>query len=306
MKQRLNLTHIRIRFLFIIIFLVRSLLAIEPVDTTVIPPKHTPDKRAHYYSLAIQGGILIAGAIFWNYSDRWTGEFSIENEGWFREDSYNGGADKLGHAYTWSILTRVLIYNYERHGFSRKASAFWGVTIPLFNGVIVELLDGYTDYNASVEDILFNLLGSGLAAFLYLHPYLDETFHLDWSYLPSSDYKNKIKGDFTTDYAGQMFTLEMNLKGMKKMIGVQKPNPLDFFQIGLSYYTRGYSGELNTLKQRTAGVTIGVNLQELFHQNNLARPLVKYYKIPFSFLGWFRDLNSGSVGLKNGDEIFNY
>ncbi|MDG2398707.1 MAG: DUF2279 domain-containing protein, partial [Candidatus Marinimicrobia bacterium] len=113
---------------------------------------YQPDPRAHYYSLAIQGAIIVSGAIFWNYSERWTGEFSVENEGWFGKNSYNGGADKLGHAYTWLLLTRGLIHNYERNGFSKKASAFWGFTIPAFNGVVIELLDGYTDYNASTED----------------------------------------------------------------------------------------------------------------------------------------------------------
>ena len=70
-----------------------------------------PDPRAHYFSMAVQGGIIIAGAIFWNYSERWTGEFGIENEGWFGKESYNGGADKLGHAYTWCLLPRGLIHN---------------------------------------------------------------------------------------------------------------------------------------------------------------------------------------------------
>jgi len=124
------------------------------IDKEVKNNLYQPDPRAHYYSLAIQGAIIVGGAIFWNYSERWTGEFAVENEGWFGKNSYNGGADKLGHAYTWSLLTRALIHNYERHGFSKKASAFWGFTIPAFNGVVIELLDGYTDYNASTEDIL--------------------------------------------------------------------------------------------------------------------------------------------------------
>ena len=107
-----------------------------------------PNPRAHYFSMAVQGGIILAGAIFWNYSERWTGEFGIENEGWFGKESNNGGADKLGHAYTWCLLTRGLIHNYERHGFSRKSSAFWGFTIPAFNGIIIEILDGCLLYTS--------------------------------------------------------------------------------------------------------------------------------------------------------------
>lgn len=141
-----------------------------------------PDMRAHFYSLAIQGTVIAGGALLWRYTERWTGKFAIENEGLFRSDSYNGGSDKLGHAYAWNIFTRSLISVYERHGFPRNQAVFWGFTIPVVNGALVELLDGFTDYNASTEDILFNIIGSGSAAFLFFHPAIDEIFHLDVSY----------------------------------------------------------------------------------------------------------------------------
>ena len=265
-----------------------------------------PDPRAHYFSMAVQGGIIIAGAIFWNYSERWTGEFGIENEGWFGKESYNGGADKLGHAYTWCLLTRGLIHNYARHGYSRKSSAFWGFTIPAFNGIIIEILDGYTDYNASTEDIVFNLLGSGLGAYLYLNPKLDEMIHLDWSYLPSSDFTKNIKKDFTTDYAGQVFTLEINAKGVRKILKYNHPSAIDYLQLGFSYYTRGYSGELDTNKQRFAGISLGINLQEFFKEGSSARTFVKYFKVPYSFTGIFRELNTNQTEIQTGNTVFNY
>ena len=174
-----------------------------------------PDIAAHYYSLGLQGGVIIGGAIFWKYTERWTGNFEIDNECFFRRDSDNGGSDKLGHAYAWNLLTRGLISIYDRHGFSRNESIFWGITIPTMNGVLVELLDGYTTNGASLEDILFNLIGSGSAALLYLNPALDETFHLDWSYWPSRELPlEPVENDITTDYSGQMFTLEINFRAL--------------------------------------------------------------------------------------------
>ena len=51
--------------------------------------------------------------------------------------------------------------------FPENLLSFWGFSIPAFNGVIIEILDGYTDYNASTEDILFkSLRGSGLGCLL--------------------------------------------------------------------------------------------------------------------------------------------
>lgn len=267
---------------------------------------NTPNPDAHRFALKLQGAIIISGIYFWNYSDRWTGEFAIENEGWFRKDSYNGGADKLGHIYVWSLLSRALISHYERNGFSKRASALWGFTFPAVNGLLIELLDGYTSYNASTEDIISNMLGSGLGIFLYLNPKLDETFSLNWSYLPSSDFRRKVKTDFTTDYAGQVFTLDMNGYGLRKILGYDRSLPSDYFQIGLSYYSRGYSGESGTHKQRMMGVSLGVNFQQFFEKGSSTRTFLKYFKIPYSFLGNYKDLNSNKEVLINGKEIFNY
>ena len=268
--------------------------------------KYNPDPKAHYFAIGLQGAIILGGVYFWNYSDRWTGEFAIENEGMFRKDSYNGGADKLGHLYTWALLTRALTHNYERHGFSRKSAAFWGFTIPAVNGVFIELLDGYTDYNASTEDILFNLMGSGLGGFLYLHPKLDEMIHLDWSYLPSSDFKKNVKRDFTTDYAGSVFTLEVNANGLRQMIGVERPLPTDYLQVGLSYYSRGYSGESGTNKQRFMGVTLGINFQQFFRKGSAARTFVNYYKLPYSYGGYFKELNTNKMYMIFGEQAHDY
>lgn len=265
-----------------------------------------PNPKAHRFALGLQGAIILGGIYFWNYSDRWTGEFAIENEGWFREDSYNGGADKLGHIYTWSLLTRALIHNYERHGFSWKASAFWGFTIPAINGVFIELLDGYSTYNASTEDILSNLAGSGLGVFLFLHPALDDAVNLNWSYLPSSDYKKKVKPDFTTDYAGQVFTLEVNGYGVRKLFSHYRPLPTDYLQVGLSYYSRGYSGESGTNKQRFMGVTLGINFQQFFRKGSPARTFNKYFKLPYSYGGYYKELNSNKKQFIYGEEIYNY
>lgn len=269
-------------------------------------PKIKLNNKAHGYALGLQAAIILGGIYFWNYSERWTGEFAIENEGWFREDSYNGGADKLGHVYTWSLLTRALIHNYERNGFSRKASAFWGFTIPAVNGVFIELLDGYTTYNASTEDILSNLAGSGLGLFLYLHPKLDETINLSWSYLPSSDFKKNVKPDFTTDYAGQVFTFEVNGNGLRKVLGQQRPLVTDYLQVGLSYYSRGYSGESGTNKQRFMGVTLGINFQQFFKKGSSARTFAKYFQLPYSYGGYYKELNSNKKQFIYGKDIYNY
>lgn len=266
-----------------------------------------PDKTAHYYTLALQGCVLAGGAIFWKYSERWTGEFETDNEGYFRSNSDNGGADKLGHAYSWHLLTRAVIGIYERRGFSRRESVLWGITFPSLNGVLVELLDGYTTNGASTEDILFNLIGSGSAALLYLNPKIDDTFHLDWSYWPSRELSlYPVENDITTDYSGQMISLEMNIAGLKRLININNVSGIDYFQVGLSYYTRGYRKTAISNKERFAGITFGINFQEFLEEGHWLRSFVKYYKLPFSFVGIFKNLENNQYEFKVGVQVFSY
>ncbi len=56
-------------------------------------------------------GLITWGILHWNYSfDNHTNKGS---EGWFEEDSKEGGADKLGHAYTAYSMSHLFSNFYK-------------------------------------------------------------------------------------------------------------------------------------------------------------------------------------------------
>jgi len=93
---------------------------------------------------------------------------------------------------------------------------------------------------------------------------------------------------------------------VRKILKYNHPSAIDYLQLGFSYYTRGYSGELNTNKQRFAGISLGINLQEFFKEGSSARTFVKYFKVPYSFTGIFRELNTNQTEIQTGNTVFNY
>jgi len=63
---------------------------------------------------------------------------------------------------------------------------------------------------------------------------------------------------------------------------------------------------LNTKKQRFAGISLGINLQEFFKEGSSTRTFVKYFKVPYSFTGIFRELNTNQTEIQTGNTVFNY
>jgi hypothetical protein len=54
------------------------------------------------------------------------------------------------------------------------------------------------------------------------------------------------------------------------------------------------------------GLTMGINFQAFFKKGSRIRTFVKYYKIPYSFMGVFQELNSHATSVKYGNDVFNY
>src|SRR5512134_3200025 len=69
------------------------------------------DAQVRWRTWAIIGGgaagIVAYGMNNW-WQDGFTGKFQTGNEGWFEQNTSDGGADKLGHAYANYVGTRLL------------------------------------------------------------------------------------------------------------------------------------------------------------------------------------------------------
>lgn len=77
------------------------------------------------------------------------------------------GADKFVHFCFYFILTILLVLNFS-YRFNVKRSIFISISIAVFYGMIIEVLQGVLTSNREpeIKDVLFNSLGSFSAALL--------------------------------------------------------------------------------------------------------------------------------------------
>jgi hypothetical protein len=94
----------------------------------------------------------------WYYDQPRLSGFAVGGDGYFGENTYAGGADKLGHAWANAALTRggaeLLRWGGWRPGPAALISA--GLSWTLF--AFVEIKDGYY-YQLSPGDMLANTAG---------------------------------------------------------------------------------------------------------------------------------------------------
>lgn len=203
------------------------------------------------------GGAAYVGAKNWNWGS--SHGFKTTSEGWFGMDTESGGADKLGHAYSAYLITNGLAEQLLRQGRAPERAALTGtlITQALLTGI--ELLDGYSvDQGWSTQDLVMNLLGSGVAYWRHVTPGVRDKLDFRLEYTPSA-YKS---GDPISDYAGQKYVLALKLSGF----AATHDTPWRYLELQTGYYTRGFSREeqldgVNRMRRGFVGV--GLNLSEL-------------------------------------------
>lgn len=209
---------------------------------------------------------LAQGVVAWNWGNDGK-KFGIKSEGWFGKDTYSGGADKTGHMMSHYIQKRFYSYLSSKLGHDKPTSQLHGLLAASLTGLMIEVGDGFSRYQFSLQDIVCDAIGITLAHFLDEYPKLDELIGLRWEYWPSKnwmDNRNKDKVDFNSDYSGQKFFFSVKAKGVPFLAEKWYTR---YLTLDLGFYTRGYkpdfspNPELNNSQWLTYGV--GINLGSL-------------------------------------------
>ena len=167
-----------------------------------------------------------------------TSTFRVNNEGWFEEETPNGGADKFGHAFSFYVSTRLMTKGFQWAGYDHTTAAkMAGITSGAVS-LAVEVLDGYTvEYGFSKEDLVMNLAGISFATWLELEPEWDDVFDFRFKYWRSDDAKRLGETDPVSDYSGQTYLLITKASGFKSL----RDNPwLRYLELAVGYGSRGY------------------------------------------------------------------
>lgn len=241
------------------------------------------EKNKKLWTVNLTGiGIITAwGVANWDY---FSTSPQTTSEGWFKNDTIYGGADKLGHIYSSYVLTHGLSNLYDSWCISKKDAAVYGALSSLAIVTYMEFGDAFSDFGASKEDAAANVIGVIYGYFSYKNQQLADTLDLRWEYRPNKD----TFGDFTTDYENSKYLLALKLNGFD----FSHSSFLKHIELHAGYYTRGFS-DPDATKERNVFIGIGLNLTDFFrsHSYNKTATLFKYYQIPATSLHFEKDLN---------------
>lgn len=210
-------------------------------------------------------GVTAIGLSSWNWGS--SKSFRWNPEGWFGEQTGSGGADKLGHAFSSYALTNVLADRLIREGRSPERAGLSAALTTQAIMLYVELFDGLSDdHGFAREDVVMNLLGTGLAYARTVSPTLRDTLDYRMEY-ESSGYKGFRP---FSDYSGQKYLLAFKLGGVQAL----RDTPLRYLELQTGYYTRGFSKaewDAGLERSRHSFVGIAINLNELLFGRRTAQ-----------------------------------
>ncbi len=207
-----------------------------------------------------------ATAVLWYGSAHWwnnsmSNNFRTVNEGWFGQNTYTGGADKLGHMYSTYVGTRLLTRAFEWAGHDPRTAAWLAAATSWGSMLAVEVGDGFSArYRFSKEDLIMNTLGSGLGLLLENNPELDAVLDFRLMYWPSGDARRANQIDPIDDHSGQTYILALKASGIPSLRRIE---PMRYLELALGYGTRGYEPNLGEERSRHVYYGISLNVAEL-------------------------------------------
>lgn len=225
------------------------------------PPVAAPSRLRKWGSL---GGVIgvYASATTYMYFAWYHGQpdlpwLKFGGDGYFGDDTYAGGVDKLGHGWGNLMLSRLTSEILIWGGWKPWKAGLIASSMTLGLFTAFEVKDGYyTEF--SPGDAIFNALGAGLNFAMLTYPPLDELIDFRVEYFPSKEYRQLLDGkrppqdaamprqislNFVEDYSGQRYLLALHvgaLPGLRRQtwarlvdvaVGYEsdryKPHPID-------------------------------------------------------------------------------
>jgi hypothetical protein len=166
---------------------------------------------------------------------------------WAGSDTYAGGADKFGHAWSTMSLARggtelLSRYGGYDHFKSSLISAALADTLFFF----VEVKDGYY-YEFSYSDLGGDTVGAIVAILLDNIPRLDEMFDYRVQYFPSQGYRDNVSGgngysrlNIAEDYSGETYLLAYHLGSIHALRDSHYGAWSRFVDLAIGFQSRGY------------------------------------------------------------------
>jgi len=268
----------------IFVFLAMTLLIVPPASALFFDADLPRETKVRNLNLLAAGTILTWGVFSWDYFQQ---SPQSANEGWFDHGTDEGGADKLGHLYTTYALSHIYASIYSDWDYHEEDAMRLGAFSALGTMTIMELGDSFSEYGFSYEDMLMNCVGAAAGYWFGTHPEWQKRIDLRLEYAPSlSDFES----DVSTDYEHHKYLLAFKASGFDLL----RDTPLNYFELHLGYYTRGYddyqASQSIDDRERTVYVGVGLNVGKLLESVWETR-IFDYLQLPYTYLPLEHDLD---------------
>ncbi len=232
------------------------------------------DKEQKVWAVNLGGMAFITawGVAKWDYFDR---SPHAQAEGWFGQNTDEGGADKLGHLWSTYALSDGLASVYEDWGYEPEQAIVNGALSSFAIMGFMELGDSFSNYGFSYEDMLMNTTGAAASYLMFKFPALNEKIDLRWEYKP--DFKET---DFFTDYQNSKYLIALQLDGFEQLEG----SPLEYLELQAGYYIRGFDTH-DPDRERNLYLGIGLDVGKLLTNFGCGSfcNMFHYYQAPYTY-----------------------
>lgn len=173
--------------------------------------KDTLNKAKLYFlggttAAAFVYGYAIQNTIWWKGSKT---EFHFNfNQDW----NYALGADKFGHFFFGTAITKIYSNAFMWSGMNRKKSLLYSGLLAFSYQTFIEIRDGFSEgYGFSWGDFAANTLGALYPNLQYKYPAL-KNFNFKLSFFPSERFKNGSNRYILDDYESTYNWLSINFR----------------------------------------------------------------------------------------------
>ncbi|HEY0835464.1 MAG TPA: DUF2279 domain-containing protein [Azospirillum sp.] len=271
--------------LFARLMLVLALLGAAPAARAeLLPGTWSPgdwSREDKALALNLGAGALALGWGAWSW-DWGSGGPRFQDEGWFGRGTGEGGADKLGHAWSAYALSHLFANRYEAWGYSRAESARYGALSGVGLMGLVEIGDAFSDdYGFSYQDMLFNTVGAALGYALWRYPEIQRKidFRVEYNPFRRGDYQ----ADVFTDYDRLKYLIAVKADGFD---AVRDPL-LKHLEFHVGFYARNYADHGGPgsadLREQHLYVGIGLNLTRLLDPYVRTGGVLHYIQPPYTY-----------------------
>lgn len=259
---------------------------LRPDDALLTPPESTSgwsrEKKARVLTAGVLGSVAAYGLAFWDYGAH---DFKTADEGWLGANTASGGADKFGHAYSTYLGTMILSNAYEKIGYDTATAIKYGALTTWAAFVLIEIGDGFSSHGFSGEDLVVDAAGILMGYYRKRYPRFRELVDYRIEYWPSPATRKAGRSDIATDYSGFKYLLAFKLAGIRGL----EDSPLQYTELHLGYYTRGYltsDPEFFDGTRRVGYVGVGFNLARLFRKKGYEKTatFLDYFQIPYTYV----------------------